>query len=379
MDIGAAFHVLYSPRTEKYHKIPAEKMEKVLEILKQDNLDGVVLEPTGVWSLPLIRFLHENGVKVYLVHTTRFRRFASSRSNVKDDKRDAYLLSEYGKLYQQGERGIILFEVNDAYIQSREMWKLWKEREALQKLINAEENRLREQLYQIHPSLGKLTRRKMLNTALDHQDEAIKGRAERITQLLFELDKLTARMESLVETLPEMKKMIDRLRTIPNLGFTTAYFIAMQIVDITRFNKRSFRAFVGVGRKKEQSGISKDKYKNAKSHKTFRKLLWMVAMRMLARKTPEWERYYVVQLARTSVPKKAIWRIVSKLVNIIYGVLRNGPYDPEKLKIDDDVYELASKMVRRNKRKRTKLKDGVKYEVRGDAHQKARRQKGAPR
>lgn len=356
LDVGAAFHVLYSPATGKFHKIPSEDMEKVLQIIHSDKLDGVVLEPTGSWSNPLVKYLHENGVRVYLVHTTRFRRFAASRSNTKDDKRDAFLLAEYGKLYEQGEKDIILFEVTDAYIESREMWKLWKEREALRKLILAEENRLREQLYQKDPALGKLARKKMLQVALEDDDELIRSRAELIIKAIHKQKMVEKNMKELVESLPRMKAMIDRLMTIPAMGFITAYFIAMQIVDVTRFNKRSFRAFVGVGKKKEQSGISKDRSRSARSHRTFRRLLYMFAMRLLAHKQPEWQRYYTWQLARVSVPKKALWRMISKLVNIIYGVLRNGDYDPKYVheSVSDEQYELAVSLLKNGKRKGSK-------------------------
>ena len=363
IDVGAAFHVLHSPTSDRYYRINSEDMEKLLEILKEEGIDRVVLEPTGSWSIPLIRYLYDNGIKVYLVHTTRFRRFAASRSNTKDDKKDARLLTEYGKLYEQGEKDIVLFEVNDAYIQSREMWKLWKEREALQKLLVSEENRLREQLYQLHPALGKLPRKRMLQVAFEEDDELIVSRAKLIAETLQKMKVVEERMKELVERLPRMKEMIDRIMTIPHIGFITAYFIAMQIVDINRFNKRSFRAFVGVGRKKEQSGISKDRTKAAKSHRTFRKLLWMAALRVI--KAPEWNRYYMWQLARVSVGKKAIWRVVSKLVNIIYGVLRNGPYDATYVYevVSDEQYEVAKKLL--NNRKKSK-----KYKMRYNGDEK---------
>ena len=364
LDVGASYHMLYSPKTQKFHKIPAEQIDRIVSILKRDGLDGVVLEPTGSWYIPLIERLFKAGIKVYLVHTTRFRRFAASRSNVKDDKKDAYFLAEYGKLYEQGERDIVLYEVDERYIESRQMWKLWKEREALTKLKVAELNRLREQMYLKDPRYGRLKEKPLLKAALECDDERIQERARRYTEILSQINKVEAEMKDLVEKLPHMKEMVRRLTTIPYLGFTTAYFIAMQVVNVDRFNKRSFRAFVGVGRKKEQSGISKDRSRAAKSHRAFRRLLWMAAQRLIWR-VPEWQRYYAWQLARVSVHKKALWRVASKLANIIYGVLRNGSYNGKYIRevVSDEQYEIAKKILRRRKKRvKIKMTDEVEYE-----------------
>ena len=82
----------------------------------------------------------------------------------------------------------------------------------------------------------------------------------------------------------------------------------------------------------------------------------MFAMRLIAHKQPEWQRYYTWQLARVSVPKKALWRMISKLVNIIYGVLRNGDYDPKYVheSVSDEQYDLAVSLLKNDKKKGSK-------------------------
>ena len=374
IDVGAAFHVVYTIKSNtptpkgKLYKIPAENQDKLVEVLRKDNIQKIILEPTGIWSIPVINRLYKEGFEVYIVHTTRFRAYARSHANNKDDRTDAYLLAMYGYEYFSGYnhfKKLVLFRVNDRYIESRQMWLLWKEREALKKQKNAEENRLREQVYIKDIKIAKKSIKKMIQWALDQEDELIKNRAEHIIKIEKDIKKVEKKMQEVVNSLPETKQMMELLLSIPELGFITAYFITMQVIDIDRFNKRSFRAFIGVGRKREQSGTSKDWSKAAKSHRQFRALLYMAAMRLIAKHVPEWERYYTWQLSKVSVGKKAMWRVVSKLANIIYGVLRNRErYKAKYVKeiVSDQQYEMAKELLRgKRKKKRYKLKNKIKY------------------
>ncbi len=361
LDIGASFHVLYSPVSKRYFRIPAEDQGKLLSILSKDNIKVVFLEPTGVWSIPVIENLYAAGIDVYLVHTTRFRRFAASQSNNKEDYKDAWLLQKYGEMYLNRKGELTAFKVNELYIESRKMWQLWKEREALKKMEKAEENRLREQIYLNNIQMARKTRKALLRYALDSDDPDIQNRASRILSYESQIRKLENRMKELVNELPHMKRMIELLMSIPEVGFLTAYFTSMQVIDIKRFTKRSFRAFLGVGKKREQSGIRTDRFSRLKSHKTFRALLWMVAIRLIGKGHVEWQRYYTWQLSRVSVPRKAIWRVISKLVNILYGVLRKGEkYDRRYLLdiVDDRLYEIAKEILKgKTKKKYYKLRD----------------------
>ena len=372
IDIGASFHLVYTmqdnPSKGKVYRIPAEDQDKLIEVLRKDNIQKIILEPTGIWSIPLIETLYKAGFEVYMVHTTRFRKFASSHSNNKDDKTDAYLLAVYGYEYFSGYtrfKKLVLFKITERYIETRKMWLLWKEREALKKQKNSEENRLREQVYIKNIKVAKGSIKKMVQWALEHGDHHMQDRAKHIIEIEKKLKALEQEMEQLVDTLPHVKQTIELLLSIPQLGFLTAYFIAMQIVDIDRFNKKSFRAFIGVGRKREQSGTSKDWSKAAKSHRTFRSLLYLAALRLIGRHIPEWERYYIWQKSKVSVGKKAVWRVVSKLANIIYGVLRNGEkYKAKYVReiVTDEQYEIAKEILKgQKKRKKYKLRNKITY------------------
>ena len=266
-----------------------------------DDPPWVCMEATGAYSIPLAEFLVERNCRVSVVNPAKIHAFAKSElSRAKTDKADAKLIARYGRVMQPD---------------------LWtpppKATRELQALLRRVEHLLEMQ--------------QMERNCLDTADPLIAGSLKIVLDTLDkELDTVRKRINSHIDSDPDLKQRRDLLESIPGVGPATAAWLLTLLSPHYAFvNAKQAVAHAGLAPKLQESGKWKGTTRLSKTGDPgLRKALYMPIL-------SAWQhnpaiRAFCERLKASGMNGKAVaCAAMRKLITIAFAILKSGkPFDP---------------------------------------------------
>ena len=268
----------------------------------------VCLEATGRYSLPVTKYLYEEGVKVSMVNPARIKAYRDSQlKRNKTDRLDAYVIADFCRTQNPPTWQPPSPEVEELQALSRYL-------EDMDGQLQQERNRLSsgiESEYVIHSITDHMAylseQRKAVMTAMD----------EHIAQH------------------EELKQQSELLCSIPGIGKLTAARLLAEIVDVRRFdNAAQLAAYAGVTPRQFYSGTSvhKKSRMSKMGNVHLRKALFMPAIS--AKKNNPVIREFCQRLEHNGKLKiVAVGAAMRKLLHLVFGVLKHKTrFDPHYAK-----------------------------------------------
>lgn len=274
---------------------------------------SVALEATGRYGENLCRFLHSRGIAVFVLNPAIIKYYAKSRMlRVKTDKADARLITEYLQLHQASlhswqPRSQSLETVRELhrYVESLkdDRVRLFGHIEACQSSDRFETTYLLK-LYQ-----------------------------QRFRLLTKQIEGVTSKIFSIIESCIELKKRFELLEGIPGIGSITAIALLAELPDVSLFvSPKQLAAYAGLNPAIKESGSSV-RGKGGLSKvgcKRLRKLLYFPALSALRFNTVIKE--FGDRLRdKGKKGKVLIAAAMRKLLHLIYGVLKSGKPFAERI------------------------------------------------
>ena len=115
IDIGKSSNYVSINQTVKKFKI--ENLKDMIEYLKTKDVKNIILEPTGVYSIPIIKYLKNNNFKIWIVPTYLVSKYRGNQVQ-KNDIHDAKILEKY---YNTTETQFKKYLVDDDYIIAKKL------------------------------------------------------------------------------------------------------------------------------------------------------------------------------------------------------------------------------------------------------------------
>jgi transposase len=217
----------------QHHKMSNDiKGFKQFSKLLSTNNHCCVMEASGPYYMKLSSFLYDKKIDVSVVNPLVIRRFSQMRMmRTKTDKKDAFMIAEYGKT---------------------EVPKLWK----------PDADYVLE-LKQIQAYIDQLTKNK---TSLTNQSEAFekvpvqsklmnKSLLKMLRTLDKEMDVMNKRMEALVKK--HHNKLFEQIKSVPGIGKKTAMELIVLSGGFTKFETaKQLSSYVGISPRIFESGTS---------------------------------------------------------------------------------------------------------------------------
>ncbi len=275
--------------------------EKVLDFLKEQTVEIVVVESSGGWEASIVEGCWDLAIPVAVVNPKNAKSFRLAMgSRAKTDSIDACYLAKYGQAMRPSPRVPIQKERRDAQ-------RLIVRRQQVTKVINQESNRL------------------MLASG-DHAD-FIQESIRFLRQQIAEIEK---RLDEKIEELGLIKTM-RLLQTIPGIGPTTARRLVIDLPELGLMNRRQIAAILGLCPWSNQSGGEKAGGEHIGGGRAYlRASLWMCALRLIEDGGILHDWYHTLRGRGKLVPV-ARTAVLRRLITWCNGVVRDGvPFDKEK-------------------------------------------------
>ena len=255
----------------------------------------VCMEATGVYGELLATYLHDQGFYVSVVNGARIKGYAQSElSRTKTDKKDACVIARFCEALKPGQWVPPAQEI-------RELKALFRRLEALQEMLQQEENRV-----EVSDSI-------LLPEIQDH-----------IADLQLRIKQTKQAIDDHIDNYPDLKKQRELLESIPGVGSTTSAMLLSAFSNIEDFaSAKKLAAFCGLTPKQRESGSSlKGRAKLSKiGHSRLRRSLFFPAIVAM-----QYNPIIISMKKRLLKAGKCKMLIVGaamrKLVHIIYGVLK---------------------------------------------------------
>ena len=325
--------------TEGFRELEAT-LDKLKRRKRFDQIT-IVIEQTGIYSLPIIQFAWERGIKVVIVEGKDLYDYRRLKKNgVKNDWIDAELLARY---YMEGNKHYVLeIEPKDLY----ELKGLVRYRERLIRDKNRRMNYIKQLITVLYPDMSKYKNSQFWSKvkALNLDPSPYGFRSSRLEEILrYEIERLRETEERLKlidkeieKVIRECRKFREQAEIIKQIGLGilgTAYLISI-FWDINRFRSlKAFRRYIGYGFKNYQSG--KKRYETHEHiGRLSKKVLFLFVLQAIRAKSNHIhikERYEYYR-AKGDGGRKAIYKVSSKVVNWIYKALKERRLDHEAIR-----------------------------------------------
>nr|WP_240739433.1 transposase [Marinitoga lauensis] len=282
-------------------------------------MKNILLEPTGVYSIPLIEKLYKE-FNVYVVPTYLIAKFKGNRFQ-KNDSIDAKILETY---YYTQEKQFTKYKVDKKYIIAKKLNLMISERESLLKAKTREFNRLRSELYVIDEKTHDLTKAKLIKYALNTENKLIHLRVNRIKNIEESIELLEEKINKYVDSHKFIKEQIKAIMTIPKFSYYDACIIVSKIVDIKRFKTvKAFKKFLGFGVAKEESGTSIKRTKKIISHKVFKAKMYLFILRNMQKSGDNnIKRAVYYYTYKYNNHYKAVMKVAARIIIRIFYILK---------------------------------------------------------
>ena len=226
-----------------------EGIEQIVALAQELGAQLIAVEATGGYEQALVRAMLLVGLPVAVANPTRVRALAKATGKLaKTDRIDAGLIAEYAFKIQPAP------QARRAELEIR-LKALVTRREQLVDMRTAEQNRL--------------------GTAHNHLKMAIRDHIEWLTA---QIETLEVEMAGLMDNLPEWKAKIDRLDSIPGVGWITALTVLAEMPELGLLTRQQIAALAGLAPFNRDSGQMRGKRRIFGGRKGVRRVLYMAGM-----------------------------------------------------------------------------------------------------
>lgn len=286
---------------------------KTIEARKTSECDiWYVMEATGVYYEELAWFLSCEHQPVSVLLPNKVRQYARSLdTRSKTDKIDAKVIAQMAL-----ER-----ELSQWNAPSEQLWIL--------KMINRERVSLNKEIIRNSNRRHALEYGHVYNQQV-YQD--LLGRSDQRKQLFAsQIEDINQHMRQLAKVDANLYQAIQRITTIPGVGFQTALTVIAEtnaFANIT--NIRQLVCYCGLDVKLNESGSFKGRTTITKKGNSFiRSSLFMPALTAI-KHNPALKSYYEQLFLRKKNKKMALVSVMRKLLVLIYTLYRSEkPYNPD--------------------------------------------------
>jgi len=299
IDISKSFFDVAFARKGKYEYYKFSNDEVGFSSLLKElpSHSQIIMEASGPYYLKLACHLVDQGIAVSVINPLVIRRFCQMRmSRAKTDKKDAMMISEYGKaekpgLWQKPEQHIITLQQTEALLTN-----LNKERTALSNQLESFTNSgmLDKQL------------RNTINKELEHKDGLIK--------------KMNESIERLAEK--HYTEMLSSLESIPGMGRKTAIALIVLSGGFDRFEDyRKLSSYIGICPRLFESGTSvKGKSRICKMGMSRIRAMLYVCSWSAKRCNKACKELYERLIAKGKAKKQALIAVANKLLKQAFAI-----------------------------------------------------------
>jgi transposase len=292
--------------TEPKHKTrrfdnDAKGIASACKILRQLQPEGIVVEPTGGYEMPLVVEFQAAGLPVATINARRLREFARASGRLaKTDKIDAECIAHFAAVMQPAPQ-----EPVDA--QTRVLKALVARRHQLVQFHTAEANHLEH--------ARDNTIRKSISALLKTIERQIENVEQQIRQH--------------IHARPELQRQAEQLQSVPGIGETTASLLVTELPELGRLNRRQIAALVGVAPINRDSGTYQGKRFTGGGRRRLRARLFMPVLTAI-RFNPVMASFYQRLLDNGKSKMTAVIAVMRKLLTILNTMLRkNETWNPK--------------------------------------------------
>lgn len=265
----------------------------------------VYLEATSIYHEPLAYWLHDHGVRVYVLNPAQVRYHAQGMGvRNKTDRKDSMMLARYGI-----ERAPAPWQPEPAEV--RELKRLLNRLEALEQDIQREENRLEKAQFNANT---------LAQESIGNVLHALREEHRRLQQ----------QIDDHFDSHDHLKRDRTLLESIPGIGRVLSASMVASLRSRAFLSARQAAAFHGLVPVHQDSGTSvhKPPRLSKAGPARLRKTLYMAAV-VASRHNPDVRHHYQRLLSRGKAKMAAIGAAMRKLVHIAFGVLKSQtPYRP---------------------------------------------------
>ena len=267
---------------------------RLVERLKRQVLDRIVLEATGGYQKPLVAALLEARLPVVVVNPRQVRDFARAIGKLaKTDKIDAMVLALFAQKVQPPIRPLPDQE-------TLQLQELLARRRQLVQMHTAESNRLHQARHQlVRKSIESLL--KLIEKELDDADD--------------QLDKL-------IRSSPAWLEKIDLLKGVPGIGDQTARMLLAHLPELGKCTRQQIAALAGVAPRNRDSGTMRGRRTTWGGRAGLRAMLYMATL-TASRCNSVIRVYYQRLLAAGKLKKVALVACMRKMLTILNALLRD--------------------------------------------------------
>ncbi|MBV8233155.1 MAG: IS110 family transposase [Planctomycetaceae bacterium] len=302
IDISEDFLDIYLHPAGKDVRFPHndDGIASLLNLLRGQPVERVILESTGGLQRRLVRSLQEAGYAVSVVNPERiwaYRRLVGRMA--KTDRIDARLIAEYGATMRPAE-SVPLSEAQQG------MRELTSRRDQLIETIAAEKKRLRRVSHEA------------VRSSLEAQIAFLEG----------EVKRLEAVIEAAVSAEEATRTTAAILVSIPGVGKLTAHLMAIDLPELGRLNDKQIASLAGVAPHPDESGKYRGRACIRGGRPRVRAKLYMAAFN--ARKyNPVIRAFYARLVAHGKTFKQAMTACMRKLLVLMNTLVARGKvWDP---------------------------------------------------
>ncbi len=336
--------VEYEKLKIKHNTEGFRELDQTLDrVKKRKKFEGttLVIEQTGIYSLPVIKWAWERGIKIVMVEGKDLHDYRRLKKNgVKNDWIDAELLAKY---YMEGNKHYVLeIEPKDLY----ELKSLIRYRERLIKDKVRKKNYIKQLVSVMYPDMTKYKNGQFWSKvkAMQFETSPYGFSSSKLFEILtYEIQSLKdieeqiKKVDKMIEeVLKNCKKFKEQVEVIKQIGLSTisAGYIISVFWDIRRFKSlKAFRKYMGYGFKNYQSG--KRQYeKHEQVGRLTKKVLFMFVLQAIRNKSNyiHIKEKYEYYKSKGDGGRKAIYKVSSKVVNWIYKSLHEGRFNYEVIR-----------------------------------------------
>ena len=270
-------------------------IKKSVRWIKKQKPQLIVLEATGGYQYALVAELADKKLPVAVINPLNIRNFAKSLGKLaKTDKLDAKIIAQYAAMIQPNVTHVLKE-------QNRRLKALIVRRRQLVDIRATEKN---HKEHVIDPEILK----------------SIKQVIENLTQ---EIENIEKQITDLIHSDPDMKEKLDRLKTIPGIGDTTAALLMANLPELGQFNRRQVASMVGVAPINRDSGQLRGKRVTGKGRRDVRKGLYM-AMLSIIQCNSKLKQFYQHLVNSGKAKMVALIATMRKLLIIMNSMLKNN-------------------------------------------------------
>lgn len=267
---------------------------KLVNILQEIELQGIIVEATGGYERTLVTQLAAHNLPVVVVNPRQARDFARATGKLaKTDRIDARMLARFGAAVQPPQRPL-----PDGNL--RELQDQLARRRQLTTMLTAEKNRLKQ----------------------THSRNVRKSVQTVIKTLQKQLETFDQQLQEIIEQTPAYRHKEKLLRSAPGVGEGTAFTLLAELPELGHCSRQQVAALVGVAPINRDSGQQKGQRTIWGGRSTVRTALYMATL-SAARHNPVIAAHYQKLQAAGKKKKVALIACMRKLLCILNAMIRN--------------------------------------------------------